>query len=53
MGKYRSADASVADVQIERLAKTWWRQRGGVVTSTGFLKGVKLKAEADVFERGV
>ena len=53
VGKYRSADASVADVQIERLAKTWWRQRGGVVTSTGFLKGVKLKAEADVFDRGV
>ena len=48
--KYRNADSSVADVQIERLAKRWWRQRGGVVTSTGFLKGVALRPEADVFK---
>mmetsp|Transcript_24213 Transcript_24213/g.72649 ORF Transcript_24213/g.72649 Transcript_24213/m.72649 type:complete len:285 (-) Transcript_24213:36-890(-) len=48
--KYRNAEyAGVADVQIERLAKSWWRQRGGVVTSTGFLKGVRLAEEADVF----
>ena len=47
--KYRSAEASVADVQIERLAKRWLRERGGVVTSSGFLKGVRLADEPDVF----
>ena len=47
--KYRSAEASVADVQIERLAKRWLRERGGVVTSSGFLKGVRLSDEPDVF----
>jgi hypothetical protein len=47
--KYRSAEASVADVQIERLAKRWLRARGGVVTSSGFLKGVRLSDEPDVF----
>lgn len=47
--KYRNAEASVADVQIERLAKRWWRDRGGVVTSSGFLKGIRLSEEPDVF----
>lgn len=47
--KYRSAEASVADVQIERLAKRWYRERGGVVTTSGFLKGLKLSEEPDVF----
>ena len=47
--KVPSAEASVADVQIERLAKRWLRERGGVVTSSGFLKGVRLADEPDVF----
>jgi hypothetical protein len=36
-------------VQIEQLAKRWLRERGGVVTSSGFLKGVRLADEPDVF----
>lgn len=48
--KYRNAEGSgVSDVEIERLAKKWWRRRQGAVTSSGFLKGIKLKTEADIF----
>jgi hypothetical protein len=50
--KYRQADNPdypLSDLEIERLIKTWGRPRGIEMSSAGFLSGVQVNTDADVF----
>ena len=53
--KYRQAESpdgeedSLSDLQVERLIRAWSRERGILMSSSGFFKGIKINQDADAF----
>ncbi|GKY93061.1 hypothetical protein MPSEU_000274400 [Mayamaea pseudoterrestris] len=48
--KYRRADESLADLEIEQLLRAWSRSQGLEMTNAGFYYGFKINKDADVFK---